>query len=402
MSTIYIIGAGISGLAAAKKLVDKNHKIVVFEATNYPGGRCRTFYDEKLGLEIDNGTHLALFSNNALMELADSKQLFIAEKAKFDFVNLKTNSKWDVNIGSGKIPWLSSKPPGASLWNLLNDFRKLNCDRPISDILDTSSARWGNFWAPLILAVMNTDPSEASARLMYRVLSETLLRGGYYSRPVMALNGLSKAFVEPTSKRVDVRYGAIMKGSVVNNNKVTKIIFRDFEIELKTDDALIMALPWVAAHEIFPYLPKPSEFNPIINVHFKTANSVKNPQMIGLVGGCSHWIFRRKNIASVTISAASELAKQSSETIAKQVWDEVCKLSGGGSIPEHRVIKEKLATFKASPTTDASRPATVTRFANMFIAGDWTATGLPATMEGAARSGFASADAVERFLSCRN
>ncbi|MDH5772412.1 MAG: hydroxysqualene dehydroxylase HpnE [Rhodospirillaceae bacterium] len=398
MSTVYIIGAGISGLAAAKRLSEQGEKVIVFESTDHPGGRCRTFYDEKLGLEIDNANHLVLSSNSSILEMADASQLYITKNAAFDFIDLKSNSTWTVDGGGGKIPWLHKKPPGANTWNLLNDYRKLNRNIPIADALDASSIRWNSFWLPLVLAVMNTPANEASAKLMHNVLSETLLRGGYYARPVFTLNGLSKAFVEPVAGRLDIRYGATLKGVKASNNKASKLIFRDQEIDLKTDDALIVALPWAQAHNILPSLPKPPEFNPIINVHFKTNSSVQTPQMTGLIGSHSHWLFRHKNVASVTISAANQLAQNDSDIIARLVWSEVGNLLGGGNMPEYRVIKEKSATFSASPKVNAIRPSSASKLENLFIAGDWVATGLPATLEGAARSGFLAADALRMRL----
>lgn len=399
MSVTHIIGAGISGLAAARRLSEHNSKIIIYESTNHPGGRCRTFYDEKLGLEIDNGNHLVLSSNNAILEMADINQLHIENNAKFNFVDLKNNSTWVVDAGSGKIPWMHKKPPGVNAWNLLNDYRNLNCDKTITDVLDTSTARWNSFWVPLILAVMNTSPDEASTKLMHKVLAESLLRGGHYCRPVFTLNGLSKAFVEPTAGRVDIRYGATLKNVEIRNNRVSNLVFRGFEVNLKPDDAVIMALPWAAAHDVCPSLPKPQEFNPIINVHFKTATSVETPQMTGLVGSYSQWLFRRKNVASITISAANQLSQNDNDDIAALVWAEVSNLLGGGIMPKYRVIKEKSATFKASPTVNASRPLTQSITKNLFIAGDWTATGLPATLEGASRSGFLAANAAKQFLS---
>ncbi|MDH3335534.1 MAG: FAD-dependent oxidoreductase, partial [Rhodospirillaceae bacterium] len=244
---VYVIGAGVSGLGAVSKLSKNGRNVVIFESANHPGGRCRTFYDEKLGAEIDNGNHLVLSSNKSILEMADESQLHIAERADFDFIDLKNNSSWKIDGGSGRIPWFYKKPPGASAWNLLNDYRKLNCDRAISDVLDTSSVRWHSFWLPLVLAIMNTSPDRASARLLHRVLSETILRGGHNSRPVFALNGISKAFIEPTAGRADIRYATPLKDIDTNNGKVSGLVFRDFAISLKTDDVVIMAVPWAQA-----------------------------------------------------------------------------------------------------------------------------------------------------------
>ena len=394
MSTAYVIGAGVAGLATAKRLAGLGHKAVVFEATSHPGGRCRTLFDETLGLEIDNGTHLILSGNGAILEMADANELYISNRAEFSFVDLRNDARWKVDMGSGKIPWIHKGPPGASMWSLLQDYRKLNCDTSIGDVLDTHSPRWNSLWVPLIFAVMNTEPRDASARLMHSVLSQTLLSGGHYTRPVMAKNGLSKALIEPTANNIDIRYGQMLKGVETNGSHLTKLAFKGFEINLEDGDVVVSALPWGQAHEIFPSIPAPPRFNPIINVHFKTHTSVDTPEMTGLLGAVAHWLFRRKNVASVTISAAEEMVGIQSDEIARQVWGNISHLAGGGIMPGYRVIKEKSATFAATPQANAARPSTISSLDNLFLAGDWTATGLPATLEGAARSGFAAAKAV--------
>ncbi len=394
MSTAYVIGAGVAGLAAAKRLSELGHKTVVLEATEHPGGRCRTFFDETLGLEIDNGTHLILSGNSAILEMADRNELHISDRAEFGFVDLQNDGRWVVDMGSGKIPWMRGGPPGANMWNLLQDYRKLNCDKSVGDVLDMASARWNNLWVPLMLAIMNTEPRDASARLMHSVLSETLLKGGHYTRPVMAKNGLSKALIEPSANKLDIRYGEMLKAAELNGSRLTKLVFKDFEINLEDTDVVISALPWGRANEIFSSIlatPAQPKFNPIINVHFKTHASVDTPEMTGLLGGVSHWLFRRKNVASVTISAANEMAGSQSDEIASRVWGDISHLVGGGAMPGYRVIKEKLATFAATPDVNAMRPAAISNLDNLFLAGDWTDTGLPATLEGAARSGFRAA-----------
>ena len=116
--------------------------------------------------------------------------------------------------------------------------------------------------------------------------------------------------------------------------------------------------------------------------------------MTGLLGGVSHWLFRRENVASVTISAANQMVAEPSEKIANQVWSEISQLVGGGEIPPYRVIKEKSATFAATPHNNGLRPQAITKMKNLFLAGDWTDTGLPATIEGAVKSGHLAAKAV--------
>ena len=118
--------------------------------------------------------------------------------------------------------------------------------------------------------------------------------------------------------------------------------------------------------------------------------------MLGLIGGTSQWLFVRGDVASVTVSAASSLVNESAAVIAARMWPEVAGALGLGNapLPPHRIVKERRATFAQTPDQVARRPGTRTAWPNLFLAGDWTDTGLPATIEGAVRSGHAAAEAV--------
>ena len=118
--------------------------------------------------------------------------------------------------------------------------------------------------------------------------------------------------------------------------------------------------------------------------------------MLGLVGGTAHWVFVRETLASVTVSAADRLAEEDAATIAARVWEDVRRALdlGPGPLPPHRIVKEKRATFAQTPANLARRAKTATPWRNLFLAGDWTDTGLPATLEGAIRSGVSAANAA--------
>jgi len=114
------------------------------------------------------------------------------------------------------------------------------------------------------------------------------------------------------------------------------------------------------------------------------------------VGGEAQWIFLRDKIASVTVSAADALADEAADVIAVRLWAEVARAleQPKDPVPAFRIIKEKRATFSQTPAALSDRPPTSTHWPNVHLAGDWIDTGLPATIEGAIRSGHLAADAV--------
>ena len=139
----------------------------------------------------------------------------------------------------------------------------------------------------------------------------------------------------------------------------------------------------------------PSTFRAIINAHFKIAPPQDFPRLLGIVNGTAEWLFAYPNRISATISAADRFIETPREELAQAIWSDVAKLIGAkGDMPPWQIVKERRATFAALPEENAKRPGAETDLANLFLAGDWTATGLPATIEGAICSGKTAANLV--------
>ena len=119
------------------------------------------------------------------------------------------------------------------------------------------------------------------------------------------------------------------------------------------------------------------------------------PPILGVVGGLVEWLFAFPQRLSVTISNGDRLVDMPREELAQAIWSDVCEAGGvSGELPPWQIVRERRATFAATPEQNALRPGPVTALKNLFLAGDWTATGLPATIEGSVRSGDRAADLV--------
>lgn len=409
-----VVGAGLSGLAAAVRLSASGADVRLFEATGHAGGRCRSFRDPKLDRVIDNGNHLVLSGNHSarryLEEIGAADKLIAQAKAELPFVDIAHNLRWRVSMNSGPIPWWvatrSRRVPDTSIRDYLSGLR-LAFARPGVTVAQAIRARgpiWERFWEPMTLAVLNTTPERGSAQLLWAVMKETFGRGAAQSRPMIAPDGLGAALVAPAVKTlaergVAIRLGATLKAIEETDGRATVLRFADHDVAVAADETVILATPPSRAKAAAPWIEGPSDLSAIVNAHFALkdpAMVADAPPILGVLGSKSHWIFVRDGVASVTISAADALglAETLSDVLLPTLWDEVRRalaLPAGTEPAAGRILREKRATFDQSPAGVRLRPAPQTRLRNLVLAGDWTNTGLPATIEGAIRSGHRAA-----------
>ncbi|HXQ66625.1 MAG TPA: hydroxysqualene dehydroxylase HpnE [Alphaproteobacteria bacterium] len=411
----HVVGAGLAGLAAALRLAASDRfEVRLHEAAGQAGGRCRSFADETLGAVIDNGNHLLLSGNRSAMsylsEIGARHTLYAAPEAAFPFVDLESGARWTVRPNRGPLPWWIFAParrvPDTSAWDYLAALRLAFAEpnATVAHCLAAHRILYRRFWEPLAVAVLNTAAEEGAARLLWPVLVETLGRGGGASRPCIAKDGLSASFVDPALKRlagagVETGFNRRLRAIEIAEGRIAKLDFAQGKIELEAGDLVILALPPARVAELLPGAHVPLESRAIVNAHFRLASVPAFPEelpFLGLVGGTAHWLFRRGSIVSVTVSAADALAEVANEEVAGRLWGDVAKALAlpDAPLPPVRIVKEKRATFAQVPAALAKRARTRTQLANLFLAGDWTDTGLPATIESAVRSGHLAAAAV--------
>ena len=219
---------------------------------------------------------------------------------------------------------------------------------------------------------------------------------------MIARDGLSAVLVEPAikllqDKGASIQFGHELREFAMTGSNVSELKFGSDAIALGPDDVVVLAVPPRPAAALLPGLKTPSKFRAIVNAHFRFDPPRDAVPILGVVGGLVEWLFAFPQRLSVTISNGDRLVDMPREELALAIWRDVCKaagLPGETSLPPWQIVRERRATFEATPEQNALRPGPVTASKNLFLAGDWTDTGLPATIEGSIRSGDRAADLV--------
>ena len=430
MSTVHVIGGGLAGLSAALALAEGGRRVVVYEAGPACGGRARSYHDRHLGCRLDNGNHLLLSANRTVFDYLDRigarDSLVGPGEPIFPFHDLAAGLGWTLRLSAGRVPWWvlarGRRVPGMRLGELAGLVRLMRAgpDAVVADCL-RPGALADRLMVPLAVSVLNTRPGQGSAALMGRVMRESMAKGGSACIPWFPREGLSETLVDPALARLDalgtvLRTGARVVGLGMAKKRVDRLRLSGGEVALGAGDAVVLALPAQSvrdvAAEALPGLVVPDAFESILNLHYRAevdghlSGALAQARFAGVVGGLTEWVFVKPGILSVTVSAANHLAGEAPDALAATIWQELRAVVGpflrpdapAGSLPEvpppHRVVREKRATFAATPAQERLRPECRTAVANLVLAGDWTATGLPATIEGAMRSGVAAARAL--------
>ena len=275
-------------------------------------------------------------------------------------------------------------------------------------------------WRPLALAILNETTERASALPLARTLSEWFLGGRRQSAMILPGSGLSRLYESTLPAFLEARGGSVRTRSRVvrietegeGSERVTGVTLADGTKLPAT--RMIVAVPHQALPPLLPAAlagrePFASLFrlgeSPIVSVHLWLDREVTALPFVGLLGTEVQWAFNRRALAddvsghllTLVHSAAYAAAARPAPELAAAAMEDLRKVlpaARAARVLRARVIKERRATFSPRPGTDRLRPGARTPVAGLFLAGDWTATGLPATIEGAVRSGNRAADAA--------
>jgi squalene-associated FAD-dependent desaturase len=421
---IAIIGAGVSGLAAAIELAStassKPIDITVFEERQTAGGRTRSFVEKVSGDTIDNGQHLMMgcyTSTLSYLQQIKTSHLLRVE-------NPLTIPYFENNAGyAGTLKVSSSLPIPSNLFfgimqtDLLSSFEKFAALRfgrmvmskkfdslfthktcaEVFAITKQPETLVKRLWEPIILATLNTSLSEASAEVFLTTIRTIFLTERNYSAILIPTVGLSELLIDPAvatleSKGHSVRLATKVVGITYQNNTITV----QLEDRSESFDAAIIAsspIPdWASG---LAATPMPSvRFSPIVNVYFWIDKQILEHPINGFIGTTLHWCFPKKSsygkqLLACTVSAAGKLADLELPEISRVIEHDLRSSLPHSSftILHSLVMKEKRATVVLDPPIQDTRPPVRTSTQSIAIATDLVQNGLPMTIEGAIRNG---------------
>ncbi len=410
--TIHIIGAGFAGLSAAWRLSETPAlEVVVHEGAAQAGGRRRSIFDEATTMTVDAGAEFVLTTWRATLGFIEAvgarAQWRAAPQGGVAFVDMASGERWTTRPGASACPlWaLDSRrrPPRTRARDYWPALRLLRA--PPRALLKDYAPNVGpaaeRVWRPFALTALNTDIDCASARLAGAALREMQFGA---ARPLAPVHGLTRDFVEPALKAlrrrgVVIRLERRLAALDCQGERVAALEFEHDRIDLEPGDAAILATPPRVAASLAPQLSAPTEFNDAIIVHFAVSPPPDAPRVLGVVNGTFHWMIGAENRISVVVKNAAALIETPRETIAANLWRDVAALTGlSDETPAWRVVRQRRATFAATPEQDALRPTVETRWRNLFLAGAYVQNGAPDSLESSVRSGSAAAERTRQWV----
>jgi zeta-carotene desaturase len=429
---VVIVGGGLSGLSAAVDLAAAGVPVLLLEQKFAAGGRACSYTDPTTGDTIDNGQHLLIAGYErtfAYLDRIGARHLTTTQPRPVLPFHHPDRGFVEFRLPPLPAPlnllWGIATTPLLNVPDRIRLMRAgvaLRLCRPASgdtitrwlDAQHQSAEARRCFWEPLAVAIMNEQMDHAPASLFIRTLRTAFLDHWSRSALVFPQAGLSAVFVDPACAFIERHGGAVRCAAGVISLQTDGALVRSVTLkggEQIPCSAVILAVPPACVVNLWPAgIPLPRSINmmdragtplprninmmnravsPIISIHLWFERPFMDQDVLGLIGRRVHWIFRKQRHISATISAAYTLVGLSKEELVNIAVEDLRTVFGGAvGVPVHTVvIREKRATFSATPENEGSRPGPVTAAKNLLIAGDWTDTGLPATIEGAVQSG---------------
>ena len=432
-----IIGGGFAGLTAGVRLSEAGWEVLVLERRGHLGGRAYSFIDSKTGDVVDNGQHLFMgcyhHTIDFLKTIGRLDRLRFQERPRVDFLDRTEGfTSFDcpslpaplhVLAGLFKMKGLGFGDKLRAL-NLRRAIKSNGRSSPDSLTVDQWLGSLGQsqtiktrFWNPMVIATLNQSPEIASARMLQVVLQKAFGGKADDSNIGISRVGLSDLYTDGASDFIKSRGGDVQTGAQVHRLVIEKGIVT--AVELKDGsrvegDSFISAIPPPALAAILPIELKQGEFaslaalgsSPIVSINLWFDRPVIDREFVGLLGTRCQWIFnkdailptgKRSNQIAMIISAARDFVDWTRNDLVEMAIGELHELlprTRSSTVLHSAIVKEREATLSHTVESDNLRPGPLTSIPNFVIAGDWTNTGLPATIESAVMSGDVAAASI--------
>ncbi|MCK9210057.1 MAG: hydroxysqualene dehydroxylase HpnE [Ignavibacteriaceae bacterium] len=430
MKKCLIVGGGLAGLSSAVSLAKQNINVHLIEASPKFGGRAYSFVDEKSGNEIDNGQHLLLgcyYETIKFIKLIGTENLFRFQKQLE--INFVTRDKIKHQLKPTELPYPLGLLLGLLNYDALSIADKIKIIFLIVQLPFTQSEKYLNisvedwlieqsqsrnciksFWEIIAVGALNSKLKDASAKMFIDILKVIFLNGSDASAMIIPKVGLSKAFVDPAVNFLKVRKNELSLSEKLLEISVTQnkaVVVETDKGSINDFDTVILAIPSYAFSRIneknFIIENDRTDLSTssILTLHlWLKENKLKKP-FYAFIDSRLHWVFNHGEYITTVTSSADELIEKSQEELFSIISTELFTYLGINpeNISRYKIIKEKRATFIPNKENLLKRPSANTKLENVFLAGDWTNTGLPATIEGAIKSGNTAAKEVQKYIS---
>ena len=437
--TVSVIGGGLAGIAAACALADAGYRVQLLERRPYLGGRASSYEHPGTSEVIDNCQHVLIGRCTSLIDLYCRLDVLSAIRWFDRFTFLTPDGKSSIiQPGSLPAPLHSSlaflRAPAFSLADKISIARGLSYFlRALPPDSAETFAHWltrhhqsarsiDHFWKPVLVSALNEDLDRISVHYAAKVFRESFLlspdsgRMGIPSIPLSDLYNRAIGYIQSRGGQVHLRTSV---ESLTPTNHAWQIAAAGQSF---SSDALVLALPFEAMAALLPTLPHNAaaeelaahlaqfEHSPITGIHLWLDREVTPLEHAVLLDTTIQWMFNKSRLQpshrgaeasylELVVSASRSLVPMSRQQIIDLALRELALFFpavASANLLKSTVVKEIRATWSIRPGLDRLRPSSASPWPGIFLAGDWTATGWPATMEGATRSGYLAAEAVAR------
>jgi len=444
---VAIIGGGLAGISAGSALSAAGYEVELFERRPYLGGRASSYEHPGTGEVVDNCQHVLLGCCTNLIEFY--QRIGVEQQIRwYDSITFLLPGGRSSVLKPGFLPAPLHAGPAFLASRVLGFKDKMAISRALLALMPalppddgqdflTWLRRHGQtrhainrFWAPVLISALNEDLDHVSVRYAALVFRDSFLKSAQAGRMGLPAVPLSQLYGEAAS------YIAGHGGKVHFRASVDSILADGDGIVLSVGgeqvraDYAVLATPFHVLEKLLPDTPELEPLReqthffgtaPITGIHLWFDREITPLEHAVLLERTIQWMFQKSKILATRRDSADngsyiELVVSASKSLVEKSRGEIIDLAvrelaeffpavRDAKLTKATVIKEVHATFSPVPGSDAYRPSHTTPWPRLFLAGDWTATGWPSTMEGAVRSGYGAAEALataaghtQRFL----